>query len=108
MLAGSIARPARAYADGATTDPAARPPYPIPWLDKNLHHNQVPRHGGPPTELSHIYNFRGKVARALFDGQGTTGDGSTLYIGKGTDYGVSIGSYIAADGNVYQAAFGHI
>jgi hypothetical protein len=35
-------------------------PYPIPWLDKNGSHNQM---AGPNVELSHIYHFKGKIAR---------------------------------------------
>ena len=30
-------------------------PYPIPWLDKNGNHNQIPPK--PNVELSHIYHF---------------------------------------------------
>ena len=29
-------------------------PFPIPWLDKNGNHNQMPK---PGVELSHIYHF---------------------------------------------------
>jgi len=35
-------------------------PYPIPWLDKNGSHNQP---AGPNLEPSHIYHFKGLVAR---------------------------------------------
>jgi len=35
-------------------------PYPIPWLDKNGSHNQP---AGPNLEPSHIYHFKGRVAR---------------------------------------------
>src|SRR5882724_7154922 len=35
-------------------------PYPIPWLDKNGSHNQP---AGANLEPSHIYHFKGRVAR---------------------------------------------
>jgi hypothetical protein len=35
-------------------------PYPIPWLDMNGNHNQP---AGPDLEPSHIFYFKGKVAR---------------------------------------------
>lgn len=82
-------------------------PYPIPWLDKNLHHNQVPVPGGPPTELSHIYHFKGQVGRALFRGQGLTNRGETLYIGQGTDYGYMHGAYIAPGGDTQHGLYSH-
>jgi hypothetical protein len=44
-------------------------PYPIPWLDKNGSHNQP---AGPKLEPSHIYHFKGLVARcSTFTGMGT-------------------------------------
>jgi hypothetical protein len=36
-------------------------PYPIPWLDRNGSHNQP---AGPNLEPSHIYHFKGLVARS--------------------------------------------
>lgn len=102
---GALALPRAAHAAGATDD---FQPYPVPWLDKNLHHNQVPKAGGPPTELSHIYHFKGQVGRALFTGQGTTGDGKTLYIGMGTDYGYMNGTFLAANGDPQLGTFTHI
>ncbi len=48
-------------------------PYPIPWLDKNGSHNQP---AGPQLEPSHIYHFKGRVARcADFAGMGTDNRG---------------------------------
>lgn len=42
-------------------------PYPIPWLDKNRNHNQMPK---PNVELSRIFHFKGKLARcARFTGK---------------------------------------
>jgi hypothetical protein len=44
-------------------------PYPIPWLDKNGSNNQP---AGPNLEPSHIYHFKGLVARcSTFSGVGT-------------------------------------
>ena len=35
-------------------------PFPIPWLDKNGNHNQMPK---ADVELSHIFHFQGKLGR---------------------------------------------
>ena len=43
-----------------TTYNGGTEPYPIPWLDKNGSHNQP---AGPQLEPSHIYHFKGQVAR---------------------------------------------
>ena len=95
----------RAAADAGATGNFE--PYPIPWLDMNLHHNQVPEAGGPPTELSHIFNFKGQVGRALLEGKGTASDGRTLYIGKGTDFGYMQGEYLPANGDARFGIFTH-
>jgi hypothetical protein len=43
--------------------------YPIPWLDKNGSHNQP---AGPDLGPSHIYHFKGRVARcSTFTGMRT-------------------------------------
>ena len=70
-------------------------PYPIPWLDKNGSHNQP---AGPDLEPSHIYHFKGKVARcSTFTGMGTDNQGNRIpFGGKTTDYGVMSGDYWAA------------
>jgi len=70
-------------------------PYPIPWLDKNGSHNQP---AGPNLEPSHIYHFKGKVARcSTFTGMGTDNQGNRIPFGdKTTDYGVMAGDYWAA------------
>lgn len=94
-----------ARAAGATDDIE---PFPIPWLDMNLHHNQVPQPGGGPTEVSHIFHFKGLVGRALLTGQGQAADGSTVYIGKGTDYGFTQGEYITASGDKKFGIFTHV
>jgi hypothetical protein len=82
-------------------------PYPIPWLDKNLHHNQVPTPDGPPAELAHIYHFAGQIGRAIFVGQGQTSTGEVLYIGTGTDYSFLRGAYIVASGATQRGLFSH-
>jgi hypothetical protein len=56
-------------------------PYPIPWLDKNGSHNQA----GPGMEQSHIYHFKGRIARAAeFIGSGVDGAGNRLAFGSRT------------------------
>ena len=56
-------------------------PYPIPWLDKNGSHNQA----GPRHEPSHVFHFKGRVARAAgFVGSGMDGDGQRLPFGTQT------------------------
>jgi len=57
-------------------------PYPIPWLDKNGSHNQP---AGLDKEPSHIYHFKGKIARcADFSGLGTDNKGNRLAFGSPT------------------------
>jgi hypothetical protein len=70
-------------------------PYPIPWLDKNGSHNQP---AGPNLEPSHIYHFKGRVARcSTFTGMGTDNHGNRIAFGTPTtDYGVMQGEYWAA------------
>ena len=69
-------------------------PYPIPWLDKNGSHNQP---AGPNLEPSHIYHFKGRVARcAGFVGMGTDNKGNRIAFGTPTtDYGYMQGEYFA-------------
>lgn len=56
-------------------------PYPIPWLDKNGSHNQA----GPRLEPSHIFHFKGRIARcADFVGSGVAGSGERLAFGLAT------------------------
>ncbi len=70
-------------------------PFPIPWLDKNGSHNQP---AGPNLEPSHIYHFKGRVARcSTFTGMGTDNKGNRIAFGNPTtDYGVTFGEYWAA------------
>jgi hypothetical protein len=70
-------------------------PFPIPWLDKNGSHNQP---AGPNLEPSHIYHFKGRVARcSTFTGMGTDNKGNRIAFGSPTtDYGVMRGEYWAA------------
>lgn len=69
-------------------------PYPIPWLDKNGSHNQP---AGPHLEPSHIFHFKGRVARcADFVGMGTDNKGNCIAFGTPTtDYGFMQGEYVA-------------
>jgi len=90
--------------DAAADDRQAQPklrtynggtdPYPIPWLDKNGSHNQP---AGPQLEPSHIYHFKGRVARcADFAGMGTDNKGNRIPFGTPTtDYGFMQGEYFA-------------
>ncbi len=81
-------------------------PYPIPWLDRNGSHNQP---AGPNLEPSHIYHFKGRVARcSTFTGMGTDNKGNRIGFGSPTtDYGVVQGEYWAAR-SPQQGAFTHI
>jgi hypothetical protein len=81
-------------------------PYPIPWLDKNGNHNQMP---GPNVELSHIYHFKGKIARCNgFVGMGTDNKGMRLAFGSATtDFGYMRGEYWAAR-KAQQGTFAHL
>lgn len=80
-------------------------PYPIPWLDKNGNHNQIPM---PNVELSSIYHFKGKLARCNgFHGMGTDNHGNRLAWGTpSTDYSYMAGEYWAAR-QAHQAIFAH-
>ena len=81
-------------------------PYPIPWLDKNGSHNQP---AGLNLEPSHIYHFKGRVARcSTFTGMGTDNKGDRIAFGSPTtDYGVMQGEYWAAR-TPQQGIFTHI
>jgi len=80
-------------------------PYPIPWLDKNGNHNQIPM---PNVELSSIYHFKGRLARCKgFHGMGTDNHGNRLAWGApSTDYSYMAGEYWAAR-QAHQAIFAH-
>jgi hypothetical protein len=77
-----------------TTYNGSTEPYPIPWLDKNGSHNQP---AGPQLEPSHIYHFKGRIARcADFAGMGTDNKGNRIAFGTPTtDYGFMQGEYFA-------------
>ena len=81
-------------------------PYPIPWLDKNGSHNQP---AGPNLEPSHVFHFKGRVARcSTFTGMGTDNSGNRIAFGSPTtDYGVMQGEYWAARAT-QQGTFTHI
>ncbi|HTV72724.1 MAG TPA: hypothetical protein VME66_03335 [Candidatus Acidoferrales bacterium] len=91
----------RTHAYNGSTDP-----YPIPWLDKNGSHNQP---AGPNVELSHIYHFKGDVARCSgFAGMGTDNRGNRIPFGSPTtDFGWMTGEYWAAR-KPQQGSFVHI
>ena len=80
-------------------------PFPIPWLDKNGDHNQMPM---PNVELSSIYHFKGKLARCNgFHGMGTDNKGNRLAWGtRTTDYGFMAGEYWAGR-QAHHAVFAH-
>lgn len=81
-------------------------PFPIPWLDKNGSHNQP---AGPNLEPSHIYHFKGAVARcAGFTGAGTDNRGERVLFGtRTTDCGFMAGEYLAAR-QPQQGTFAHL
>ena len=80
-------------------------PYPIPWLDKNGNHNQIPTAN---VELSNIYHFKGKLARCNgFHGMGTDNQGNRLAWGTpSTDYSYMAGEYWAGR-QPHPAIFAH-
>ena len=84
----------------------SKDPFPIPWLDANGSHNQMP---GDKKEPSHIYHFKGLVARCNgFAGQGTDGAGNPVAFGtKTTDFGIMVGEYYAGR-TVHEGAFVHL
>jgi hypothetical protein len=86
---------ARQSSEGLATANGGTDPYPIPWLDKNGSHNQP---AAPNLEPSHIYHFKGRVARcSTFTGAGTDNAGNRITFGSPTtDYGVMDGEYWAA------------
>ena len=69
--------------------------FPIPWLDRNGSHNQP---AGLQLEPSHIYDFKGRVARSsTFTGTGTDNRGNRIAFGSPTtDFGAMQGDYWAA------------
>jgi len=89
-----------------TTANGGTDPYPIPWLDKNGSHNQP---AGANLEPSHIYDFKGRVARcSTFTGMGTDNQGNRIAFGSPTtDYGVMHGDFWAAR-TTQHGTFTHI
>ena len=92
--------------EGPVTANGGTEPYPIPWLDKNGSHNQP---AGPNLEPSHIYHFKGRVARCSgFTGMGSDNQGNRIAFGSPTtDYGLMQGEYWAAR-TTQRGAFAHI
>ena len=106
LLSGHIAASDKPPRSKLRTYNGGTDPYPIPWLDKNGSHNQP---AGPQLEPSHIYHFKGQVARcADFVGMGTDNKGNRIAFGTPTtDYGFMQGEYFA--GRTSQTgAFTHI
>jgi hypothetical protein len=96
LLAVPLITPqANAAVEKQRTANGSTEPFPIPWLDENGSHNQP---AGPNLEPSHIYHFKGRVARAsTFAGTGTDNKGNRIAFGSPTtDYGVMQGEYWAA------------
>ena len=81
-------------------------PFPIPWLDKNGSHNQP---AGPNLEPSHIYHFKGKIARcADFRGMGTDNKGNRLAFGNPTtDNDIMQGEYYTGR-TAQKGTFAHL
>ncbi len=81
-------------------------PYPIPWLDKNGSHNQP---AGLDKEPSHIYHFKGKIARcAGFSGMGTDNQGNRLAFGSPTtDNSFMQGEYFSGR-TAHKGTFAHL
>ena len=109
--AGAVAAVARRTSaqqaqDKLTTANGGAEPYPIPWLDKNGSHNQP---AGPNLEPSHIYDFKGRVARcSTFTGMGADNKGNRIAFGSPTtDYGVMQGDYWAAR-TTQRGTFAHL
>jgi len=102
-----LAIPGAIHALGAqSTANGGTDPYPIPWLDKNGSHNQP---AALNLEPSHIYHFKGRVARcSTFTGMGTDNKENRIAFGSATtDYGLMQGGYWAGRAT-QQGAFTHI
>jgi len=80
-------------------------PCPIPWLDKNGSHNQA----GPRLEPSHIFHFKGRIARSAdFVGSGVDGSGERLAFGlASTDYSFMAGACWTSQRRVRTGAWAH-
>jgi len=89
-------------ADGSATEP-----FPLPWLDQNLSHNQTP---GPGQEPSDIYHFQGRVSRSnKFTGMGTDNKGNRIAFGGATtDFGFMQGEFVAPNGTRQFGTFAHL
>ena len=91
LLSGAAtgAEPGSIAPSNGSTDP-----FPIPWLDKNGDRNQPAK---PDQEPSHIYDFKGRVARcSTFTGMGTDNQGNRIvFSSPTTDYGFTQGEYFA-------------
>jgi len=105
-LAAAGMSPGQQTQENRMTANGGAEPYPIPWLDKNGSHNQP---AGPNLDPSHIYHFKGRVARcSTFTGIGTDNKANRIAFGSPTtDYGVMQGEYWAGR-TAQHGAFTHI
>lgn len=94
LLPDDLAASTQSHQSKLHTYNSGTEPFPIPWLDKNGSHNQP---AGPQLEPSHIYHFKGRVARcADFVGMGIDNKGNRIAFGTPTtDYGFMQGEYFA-------------
>ena len=85
----------------------SREPSPIPWLDENGGHNQMP---GPGKEPSSIFHFKGSIARANdFEGTGTDGESETLIWGlPSSDFSFMDGVFWPPDRIERAGTFSHL
>src|SRR5216684_3178725 len=106
-LAG-CATAASAQRSGVTQAPVggSDEPYPIPWLDKNGSHNQA----GARLEPSHIFHFKGRIARcADFVGSGVAASGERLAFGlPTTDNSFMDGECWTSQRRVRTGAWAHL
>jgi hypothetical protein len=93
-IAFPLRKPTALYQSSPTAN-GGTDPFPIPWLDRNGSHNQP---AGLQLEPSHIYDFKGRVARSsTFTGTGTDNRGNRIAFGSPTtDFGTMQGDYWAA------------
>src|SRR5579872_196338 len=82
LIAAARRTSAQQAQDKLPTANGGTEPFPIPWLDKNGSHNQP---AGANLEPSHIYDFKGRVARcSTFTGTGTDHSGNRIAFGSPT------------------------
>jgi len=107
VVAAGATFPWLATGGPAAAEGSASEPFPLPWLDQNLSHNQTP---GPGQEPASFYHFQGQVARAnKFTGGGTDGQGNRIAFGGATsDFSFMRGEFVYPDGQRRFGTFAHI